>query len=403
MTLQRFSRFVLSFVLLRLRSPQPHLWLSLLVSVVMLSTAGVGRVAAQTEAVELRVAIEEDISEVKIGSSTNAVVHDGAGRKLGEIAAMHAFFAHTVDGKVALDRWQARQLWIEPSDGGFVYIGDRWYRGRTLVVPTAKGLTAVNYVDLEQYLYSVLGGEMNGNWPPEALKAQAVAARSYALYHRQRSGNSVYDVGDTPGWQVYRGLVDEAPGTQVAVNATSGQVLINSGEIIEAVFHSSAGGCTDNVEEVWVQPLPYLRSVKENFKERSPVAEWSVAVTGSDLGSVFSGVGPVSSIEILDRTACGRVKSVRLNGSEGSREISGERLRSELGLRSTYLTEIGIEPKKGKAQASPPTFLIKGRGFGHGLGLSQWGAYTLAGQGVTYQQILLFYYKNTLLARIQVR
>lgn len=400
MTLQRFSRSVLSFARVRLRSPQPHLWLFLLVSVAMLTTAGVGRVAAQTESVELRVAIEEDISEVKIGSSTNAVVHDGGGRKLGEIAAMHAFFALPVEGKIALDRWQARQLWIEPSDGGFVYIGDRWYRGRTLVIPGAKGLTAVNYVNLEQYLYSVLGGEMNGNWPPEALKAQAVAARSYALYHRQRSSKSVFDVGDTPGWQVYRGLVDEAPGTQVAVNATSGQVLINSGEIIEAVFHSSAGGCTDNVEEVWIQPLPYLRSVKEDFKERSPVAEWSVAVTGSDLGSLFSGVGQVSSIEILDRTTCGRVKSVRLNGSEGSVVVDGEKLRSRLGLRSTFL-EIAL--KSEKVKATPPTFLIKGRGFGHGLGLSQWGAYTMAGKGASYQQILQFYYKNTLLARIQVR
>jgi stage II sporulation protein D len=95
---------------------------------------------------------------------------------------------------------------------------------------------------------------MSANWPQEALKAQAVAARSYALYKRSTSGNSVYDVGDTTTWQVYKGLETEAPGTQSAVNATAGQVMTYGGKIILAVFHSSSGGHTENVEDIWTDP-----------------------------------------------------------------------------------------------------------------------------------------------------
>lgn len=403
MSLQRFSRFLLFQLKSLARSSSWNGCLFTLVCLATISMPGFKPASASAASVEMRVAIEDGVSDIKVGSSTKAMVLDSSGRKLGEIAAMHAFYAQTADGNIALDRWQAKQMWVEPTAGGFVFIGDRWYRGRTLLVPSSKGLTAVNYVDLEQYLYSVLGGEMNGNWPPEALKAQAVAARSYALYQRQRAATGVFDVGDTPGWQVYGGLVDEAAGTQAAVNATKGQVLINSGQIIEAVFHSSAGGCTENVEDVWMQPLPYLRTVKENFQEQSPVANWTVPITRTDLGNLAADIGTVSSVEIIEKTpVCGRVKTARINGDKGSRTISGERLRTALGLKSTLFT-IEEEPTQSKQKSTSAGFLIKGRGFGHGLGLSQWGAYNLAQRGINYRDILLYYYKNTILAKIQVK
>lgn len=357
-------------------------------------------------ALELRVAIANGVSQVAVGSSTKAIVRDSNGRPLGEIAPMNAFIAQPKQGNVSIDRWQSGQLWVEPTGGGYVYIGDRWYRGRTAVVPSKSGLTAVNYVDLEQYLYSVLGGEMNGNWPQEALKAQAVAARSYALYHRQKANNGIYDVVDTTASQVYRGIQDESTGTQAAVNATAEQVLISGGQIVEAVFHSSAGGCTENSENVWSNPVPYLKSVRENFTEVSPVAQWSLDVSRSELSKRISGVGNVVSFQPVDMTPCGRIKSMQVVGDRGSKKLSGEALQRALNLRSTLFSIVpqpALEASKGKAQASPTTFQVVGRGFGHGIGLSQWGAYNLAQGGNNYQQILKLYYQNTELAKIQVK
>jgi stage II sporulation protein D len=365
-------------------------------------------------ALELRVAIEKSVSQVKVGSSTTAVVKDAANRPLGEIQGMNAFVAEQRGNAVALDRWQASLLWIEPKDGGVVWIDNRWYRGRTLVVPTSKGLTAVNYVDLEQYLYSVLGGEMNGNWPQEALKAQAVAARSYALFQRN-SGNDVYDVGDTAAWQVYRGVQDESPGTQAAVEATKNQVLICGqklacrGKIIEAVFHSSSGGHTEDVENVWTQPLPYLRGVPD-YDQGAPVYEWQKSFTANQMSSLITGVGNILCMqpEAPPRpTKTSRVFKMKVVGDQGTRSIDGDTMRDALSLRSTWFT-VGPDCSqialKSSPKAEPPAnFTVNGRGFGHGLGLSQWGAYNMALKGVNYQQIVQHYYTDTVLAKIEVK
>ncbi len=130
-----------------------HWWLGILLWIAL--------VAPAQASVILRIAIERGVNQVKVGASTPATVKDSTGRTLGQLPARTAFVAQAVPGGVALDRWQSGLFWIEPSAKGFVYIGDRWYRGRTLVVPTDKGITAVNWVDLEEYLYSVIGGEMD--------------------------------------------------------------------------------------------------------------------------------------------------------------------------------------------------------------------------------------------------
>lgn len=360
--------------------------------------------ALAAKSVELRVAVEEDVAQVKVGSSTKAIVRDSGGQQVGALAPMNGFVAEASGGGVELDRWQGSYFWIEPTEGGYVFIGDRWYRGRVLVIPTGSGLTAINYVDLEHYLYSVLGGEMNGNWPQEALKAQAVAARSYALYQRNKRQSKPFDVGDTAGWQVYRGLVDEAPGTQAATQATQGQVVTYNGEIIEAVFHSSAGGCVDNSEDVWVKPVPYLRSFKEDFQEQSPVAQWDKTFSQAELTALFPGIGRVVRFEPEKVSPiCQRVATMRVVGEQGTKSVDGDKLRNLLNLRST-LFQVVPEPSKDKAASGSTVFRVFGRGFGHGLGLSQWGAYNLALQRRwSYAQILAYYYRNTELARIDVR
>ncbi len=348
-------------------------------------------VAPAQAAVQLRVAIEQGASQLKVGSSTTAVVKDVSGRKIGQIAPMNAFYAVPSEGGVAVDTMRAGAVWIAPSGNGYVYVGDRWYRGTTLVVPTDKGLTAINYVDLEQYLYSVLGSEMNGGWPLEALKAQAVAARTYAIYKRENERNALYDLGNTQSAQVYKGLASESTSTHAAVNATVGQVLTYNNRLILSVFHACSGGHTGNVEDVWSETLPYLRGVQD-FDTEVSQCQWVKTFTGQELSQKISGVGNVVSISPT-LTAYGNIKSMKVVGDRGTRELKGEALRNTLGLRSTRFT----------ITSEPTRLRFDGRGWGHGLGLSQWGAYKLAGRGINYKQILGHYYRGTKLATIKTK
>ncbi len=356
--------------------------------------------------IELRVAIEQDVEQVKVGGSTEAILRDGAGQVLAQIPAMNAVVAQSQDGKVTVNQLQTSQLWIEPaSEDGYVFIGERWYRGRTLVVPTSGGITAVNYVPMEQYLYSVVGAEMPASWSLEALKSQAVAARSYALYQRQHSGNTVFDLGDTTTWQVYGGLEKEAPSTRAAVDATKDQVLTYRGQIINAVFHSCAGGHTENVEDVWTSPLPYLRGVPSPDSDFSQCQWDPLTFTASELAERLGYEGTVSSVSV-QRHPHGRVLALTIDGSAGSKTVEGRAVRDRLGLRSTLFSieaEQSPVASAGNVSAAPARFRISGAGNGHGIGLSQYGAYKLAQQNWNYQQILLHYYTGVALAKIQVQ
>jgi stage II sporulation protein D len=358
--------------------------------------------AAPAAALELRVAVEDGSRQVNIGTSTAGLVRDANGRTLGQMSPMSGVTAKSVANQVQLGQWKTGSVWVEPSDDGLVWIGDRWYRGRVRLVPSGGGLVAVNHVDLEEYLYSVVGSEMPTSWPLEALKAQAVAARSYALHKRSKVANSTYDLGDTTTWQVYKGVASEATSTQQAVRQTRGQVLVHNGQIIEAVFHSSSGGHTENVEDIWSQPLPYLRGVVD-YDHQAPVFSWSQSFTASQLSQRISGVGNVITMVPISTTPHGRVRQMKVIGDKGQRTLSGNDLRSALGLKSTLFA---VQPQVASGTASkanlPRNFVIQGRGFGHGLGMSQWGAYGLAARGYSYQQILGHYYRQIALSQIEI-
>lgn len=340
-------------------------------------------------ALELRVAIQESGSQVRVGTSSTGVVRDRTGAPVGRIAGGQSLIVSARGSQLQAGDWASSAFWVEPGTDGYVFIKDRWYRGRVLVSADQNSVMAVNYVDLDQYLYSVVGGEMPSSWPLEALKAQAIAARSYALYRRQRSSSSHYDIGRTTTWQVYGGLEDEASNTRAAVDLTRHQVLTYNGQIIEAVFHSSSGGHTENVEDVWSQPLPYLRGVQD-FDAGAPVYQWHEILSLGEINQRVPEIGRLLKVVPRRRTPRGRVQEIQLEGDRGSRVMSGNDFRRAFDLRSTLfsLTLAGEQLQ------------IAGRGFGHGIGMSQWGAHNLAQQGYTYQQILGHYYRGAQLSRI---
>ena len=361
-----------------------------------------------------------------------------------------------------------------------VGLGRRRYRGMVRVLPDGDRLQAVNLLGLEHYLASVVGSEMPASWPAEALRAQAVAARTYAL--AQLKPEAPFDLRSTVASQAYLGTEAETDSTRSAVATTRSQVLRHGGSLIDAVFHSSSGGSTENSGELWNRQLPYLVSVPDQDK-LSPWHQWSVRFEPDQLRNAFRETGGASRIEVLAASSTGRVRRARVIGPAGSLDLSGSELRQRLGLRST-LVQFRFEPplapgpaggittataeanaeaaalsrydgqrrdgdarstaswyrggnrapagssgaglpaggpppplpgddgqgERSAAVALEPTITaqlrqeplamplpaleVVGRGFGHGVGMSQWGAYGLARQGVSYVQILRHYYRG---------
>ncbi|MEO5576498.1 MAG: SpoIID/LytB domain-containing protein [Gaiellaceae bacterium] len=215
---------------------------------------------------------------------------------------------------------------------------DRPYRGQVEVGVTGSKLDAINVVGLEQYLQGVVAQEMPSAWPDEALKAQAVAARSYALAHRL-SGKP-FDLYADVRSQVYGGIAGEHPRTTAAVQATKGEVLLWEGKPIDALFHSTSGGSTLAAVEVFGKAVPYLIGVDDPHSALSPVHRWGpTPVAEATLRKGLKLRAPVTSLE-LARAPSGRVASVRIVTATGATNVTGATLRRAGGLRSTWVTQL---------------------------------------------------------------
>lgn len=357
----------------------------------------------------LRVGIAVNKPQVRLGSSAPARLLDAQGQPLAEVPAMQPLQASRIGSAVSLAGQQGERLYLQPTTpDGLVFIDQNWYRGWVELIPGESGVIAINQVGLEDYVSSVVGSEMGHRFPMEALKAQAVASRTYALYHRSRRSQQPFDLGSGIDWQVYKGVAAESNRTQAAARETAGQVLVHQGQLINAVFHSSGGGHTDDAGNVWLESRPYLQGVPD-FDHHSPVFSWTATIPAQQLQQLAGGIGAIRSIEILRSSPWGRAITLRLVGSQGSKDVSGSEFRRALGLRSTM---IAISPRGEAATTAsltpaganfPAFFQIQARGYGHGVGMSQWGAAALASQNYSYQQILSHYYRNTSLAVVEGR
>ena len=324
---------------------------------------------------------------------------------------------------------QEKELWFEAVPQGSdpdpgLWLGQRRYRGRLQLRRQGGQLQVVNHVPVETYLPSVVGSEMPASWPDAALKAQAVAARTYAL--KARKPASAFDLKATVASQVYKGVEAETASTWGAVQQTRGLVLTFNNALIDAVFHSSSGGATESSGDLWTRQMPYLISVPD-FDHASPVHQWSKPLDGPLLRRAFPELNQVLAIEVLSRTATGRVREARVVGAGGQQVLlSGAQLRSRLGLRSTWVRfelaptkTSSVEPFGLTASHAPlgwpapppplPAFSLPqarplpgaavqlvavGRGYGHGIGMSQWGAMALAQRGESFDAILRHYYRG---------
>jgi stage II sporulation protein D len=273
----------------------------------------------------------------------------------------------------------------DPGDQ-LVGVNGRLYRGAVWLRPTPDGssVQAVNVVGLEDYLLSVLPSEMPSTWAPAALEAQAIAARSYAVANLGKHARDGYDLRATTDDQVYLGVSSEHQASNDAVTRTSGLILKYQGKPVTAYFHSTSGGCTEAPEQAWGKSVPYLRSVVD-FDDCSPHFSWVRKVSTDDINRAFGGdVGRVQSMQIVTRSPSNRVKMAVITGSSGTKTVTGDNLRLILRLPSSNFN-VGYEDR---------AWTFAGRGFGHGMGMSQYGARTLAEQGYNAAQILTYYYRD---------
>jgi len=427
--------------------------LSFLVSTIIipLNWSSPSRAASSSGAL-VRVGLVREEPVASLGARGQAIIYDSAGSLLtffqGE-ETLAAGAGNTVSlpgcGVVPGPLVVRAAASGDPSTPDFVTVGGHPYRGELEVFARDGLLTVVNVIPLEDYLLGVVPREMPAGFPAEALKAQAVAARTYALYTQagRLYAASGYDLVPTTACQVYGGVEAESESTTAAVRATDGEVITYNGSLIGAFFHSTSGGHTESVEFVWGFPCPYLKGVPDSDQD-SPHYAWSVAFTADDLSARLEaagyGVGRIYALGgVTPQGPGGRYLDSVVTGSDGEVRLRSEKLRSVLGLRSTRFAVVAerervenvtrplssgslvainaegaVAPIPTVALVAlgagyayplrspelwvaapvrvPASFILNGQGWGHGVGLSQWGARGLALQGLDYLGILTHYY-----------
>lgn len=307
-----------------------------------------------------------------------AVVHSEAIKEI-RVLILDERFPELPDGETEIRR-------IGNIQGELLVSGTR-YRGHIEVWKGKRGLYLINELPLEDYVRSVVISEVAEDWEMEALKAQAVIARTYALKHLRKNHGNLYDLTSSTLHQLYKG---DNFDTRVAyaVMKTEGEVLTYDGELIEAFYHSTCGGKTELPEEVFGKSYPYLKSVSSDCSN-SPYWFWQRRIKKSEIERA-TGVTGLEDIKISEYTKTGRAKKVQLINGNGTTEMLVKDLRRLIGWKKLPSTWFKIKRDKN-------SFIFDGHGYGHGVGLCQWGAQKMAKQGKNYREILSFYYPGALI------
>lgn len=329
------------------------------------------------------------------------------------------------------------------------------YRGYLHFKSVSGSIRVINHLDVEDYLYGLVPREMPSSFPLEALKAQAVAARTYAIYNIDKHKKDGYSLCDTTHCQVYSGYDGEKPSTTKAVDETRGMFALYNGNVINAQYCSSSSGYTNDSLDVWGGDQPYLKSVKDEYSCDAPHNKWDISIDLAELnkklGANGINIGNLQSVEALEVTENGNVNSLILKGTLGEKEIKGSTFRNIIGnteLKSTnfnikavgavdnivkskflYVMDgsrniVSLDIKKatiidkyGRRRISNTAnramsmdeeedldigdneeitynsnITIEGKGYGHGVGMSQYGAKKMAELGFDFKDILKFYY-----------
>ena len=341
-------------------------------------------------------------------------------------------------------------LSIMPLEGN-IKIDGAEYRGGALFAPESEGkMCVMNILDTEEYLYGVIGGEMPSSWNTEALKAQAICARGFAVSNYNKHASLGFNVCSTTNCQVYKGVSAETNSVREAVDSTYGQILTYDGKVAQSLFYSSSGGHTANSENVWGSSIPYLKGVEDPYEsENSPRHSWSATLSNEEIAECFAEVGPdigvLKSLRAItdetgrtyELTAVGTLDTYTLKRQvtytpfyskgvlsqkytispvlEGGMNVYAmDKSKSKSKTNSHYAVnskgkitslngEFSMISGSGRGTYSPGAvtgYTFSGGGWGHGVGMSQYGAKGMADAGFGYAEILAHYYPGTELTKL---
>jgi len=285
------------------------------------------------------------------------------------------------------------------AEGGGVRVNGRSYRDSIILKNKNLLLSAINEIGVESYLCGVLPRELSPAWDEEALKAQAVVSRTYIMANLGRFAKKGYDLTSCENSQVYGGLGCEKPRTNAAVLETAGEVIKYRGKTARVYFHADAAGHTESPEFVWGSsaPPPYLKGRREPVRKKTPYSSWEYKITFEKLSVILAKngykTGKIKRVVGKKKTRSGRVKNFMIYSERGKTEIKSGKFRTMLGGRNLKSTKIKKIANKRKE------VVFSGSGWGHGVGMSQWGAKELAEKGWSYKKILRLYFPGTRISK----
>jgi stage II sporulation protein D (peptidoglycan lytic transglycosylase) len=367
----------------------PALLLSLLLSVLL--SAGPALAAG-----DIRVAIADGLKTVEVGGGP-MMVSDLTGRSV--VNDSPTWLRATLkNGVIEVAGRRVDGLRLAPADVGFLRVNNREYPGALEIMKGGDGLTLVNELPLEDYLAGAVKAEAGDKMPLEMLKAQAIVARTYAAYHRRLNAEKAYHLVASTLNQQYVGRVPADSVVWTAVRETAGQVLLWQGELFPAFYHTDSGGYTEDPRVVFAASnMPALKPVRVEFPSESPHQRWRLELPLAELSAALLrggiSIGRVVALDVLERSVSLRVARIAVRGTAGTVTLRGNDLRRLVGYDTLKSTLFAV------AVVGPMARFV-GRGYGHGVGLDQWSAKTMADQGYAAQRIVLYYYPGATLSTL---
>ena len=361
----------------------------LLAALALVALAASGAAAQST----IRVAVVDNARAAELRGTDIDVVNLGgetAGWRTNLVRAAPAGGLVDVDGR----RGTSFRLRSERP----IRLNGREYPSPLDIVRSGDGIAVVNDVPLEDYVVGVVRAEASEKWPPEMLRAQATAARTYAAHRRLLGAGKPFHILASTAHQQYAGKVPPSSPIWAAVRDTAGQVLLWEGEVFPAFYHTESGGYTEDPRSVFAaQNMPGLKPVRCDFSAGSPHFYWNLDLRLSDLSETLRrngfDTGAISAIDVSERTPSLRASSVTVRGDRAVVTVRGNDFRRMLGYDTFKSTLFAVALDGDWAR-------FTGRGYGHGVGMCQWGAKGMAEQGYSARQILEYFYPGTTLGSL---
>ena len=358
-------------------------------------------VTAKAKLVRVAVVREEDHFTVAVDGRYQFVDYN-TGKVIDNGPRLEPVLVSLQNGKIKVGSraFDQMRIIVTPLREALVSINSGHYRGDIVLINNAgNSLTAVNSIGLEEYIRGVLYHEISDKWPLEAIQAQAVATRTFALYAMEKYAARDYDVTNDIYSQVYGGRGSERYRTNLAVRRTRGEVLTYHGKIFPAFFHANCGGVTEDAAELWDINIPPLKGgVRSPFSVNSPHYSWRQNFRLKDIQDRLNArgyhLGLIGEIKVAERNKSGRVKRLRIIARDGHEEmVEGKVFRDIIGPNVLRSNLYDIEMKGWYVD-------FVGHGWGHGVGMDQWGAYGMSLLRYNYRQILDFYYPSSTLTHL---